>query len=227
MARTPVSTFTYASLPAATAEALRQQAERIRARVKATTEAIIDIGRDLLAVKQQLEHGQFSEWVTAECGFTLRTAENYIRAAEFAEGKNEIVSLLAPATVYKLSAKSAPQEIVNDVLDRAKNGLPIIARDVDSKLAKAALERRTDKLLAKKAARGKPVSSLAVARREKRREREEEESRRELERQRALAAQIIDRFGERDARYLIDVLDNWRNPRVLTYVREQLFRKVS
>jgi hypothetical protein len=52
--------------------------------------SIVWIGRDLLAVKQMLEHGQFVHWVAKECGFSIRTAQNYMRVAEFFEGKSAI-----------------------------------------------------------------------------------------------------------------------------------------
>jgi hypothetical protein len=49
-----VTGFDYDTLPVETADALRKQASRIRERAKATTAAVIDIGRDLAAVKHQL-----------------------------------------------------------------------------------------------------------------------------------------------------------------------------
>ena len=41
----------------------------------------------------------------------MRSAQNYMRAAEFAEGKHETVSLLEPAAVYKLVAKSTKRAV--------------------------------------------------------------------------------------------------------------------
>lgn len=106
------ATFTYDAAPAVSAAVLRAEAIRIRKMVNSTTEAIIEIGRALLGAKQSLEHGQFGEWVQTECGFGLRTAENYIRVSRFAEGKTKCVSLLNPTTAYRLAAKSAPPAIV-------------------------------------------------------------------------------------------------------------------
>ena len=80
------------------------------------TPAIIDIGRDLLVAKQTLPHGRFLPWVKAECGFAPRTAQNYMRVAEFADGKCETVSLLTPTAIYALSSKKAPPVVVHQVL---------------------------------------------------------------------------------------------------------------
>jgi hypothetical protein len=93
-----VGDFDYGSLSPEIADALREHTARIRHQVKATTTAIVWIGRDLLAVKQMLEHGQFVQWVEKECGFSIRTAQNYMRVAEFFEGKSATVALLSPAT---------------------------------------------------------------------------------------------------------------------------------
>ena len=146
MSSTPVQinvfNFDYNGVPAVTAAALRAEASRIRKLVKATTASIIEAGRALIAVKEQLDHGQFSDWVDAECGFSLRTAENYIRACQFAEGKNATVALLSPATVYRLAAKSTPPEVVDAVLQQAAKGEVISDDNVQVALAKAQQEKR-------------------------------------------------------------------------------------
>lgn len=138
------TTYDYTAFPPKRAEALRNYALRIRTQVAATTAGIIQIGRDLSAIKQQLEHGQFCAWVQAECGFTVRSAENYIRAHEFADGcgKYETVSLLSPTTVYKLAAKSTPPEIVREVIERASAGTAINDEDVAAALSEAAYQKR-------------------------------------------------------------------------------------
>ena len=81
------TTFNYTDLPADLAISLRRQAERIRERAKKTTKAIIEIGCDLLAVKQNLPHGMFGSWdgirsegrrrgsERAQCSFLERLAQ--------------------------------------------------------------------------------------------------------------------------------------------------------
>ena len=103
-------------------KALDEVAAKIRAHTKATTKAMIDIGGELMEVKRKLPHGVFTKWVTVDCGFTMRSAQNYMRAAEFAQGKSETVALLAPAALYRLSTKNAPREIVAEVLDSLEAG---------------------------------------------------------------------------------------------------------
>jgi hypothetical protein len=135
-------TFTYDFVPAVTAATLRAEASRIRKMVNITTEAIIGIGAALISIKQSLEHGQFGDWVEAECGFGLRTAENYIKASQFAEGKTKCVSHLHPATVYRLAANSAPPPIVQAVLDRASNGEIVADAEVVAAFDEVKVQKR-------------------------------------------------------------------------------------
>src|SRR5271166_3094852 len=104
--------FDYGSLPAGEAKRLRQHTEKIRGQMQATVPIIIEIGRELIAIKETLDHGRFITWVEAEIGITRRTAQNYMNAARFAEGKSEMVSLLNPAVLYRLSSKTTPPAIV-------------------------------------------------------------------------------------------------------------------
>jgi hypothetical protein len=68
--------FSYDLLETKVAEKVRSSADRIRERVKKTVEDIIEVGNDLLAVKEALEHGQFGPWLKAEFGWSERTAQN-------------------------------------------------------------------------------------------------------------------------------------------------------
>jgi Protein of unknown function (DUF3102) len=123
--------FDYASLAANKAEFLRNGATRIRQGVKSTVEAICDIGVQLCRAKQMLGHGQFVQWVESECGFSLRSAQNYMRASEFAADKNATIARLPPATVYRLSAKNTPPEVVAEVMARAASGERVLGRRGD------------------------------------------------------------------------------------------------
>src|SRR5262249_20975723 len=69
--------FNYDLLEAKVAERVRSSADRIRERVRKTVEDIIEVGRDLLAAKEALEHGQFGPWLKAEFGWSERTAQNF------------------------------------------------------------------------------------------------------------------------------------------------------
>ena len=189
------ATFAYDAVPAVSAAVLRAEASRIRKMVNSTTAAIIEIVRALIGVKQSLEHGQFGEWVQAECGFGLRTAENYIRASQFAEGKTKCVSFLNPATVYRLAAKSAPPAIVQAVLDRASNGEIIADAEVVAAFEEAKFQKREAERQQKKSTR-RAESKKVREQRERGHLQQEARRRTEKERIRVVALSIIETLGE-------------------------------
>src|SRR5215831_3587863 len=84
--------FNYDVLEAKVAEQVRSSADRIRERVKKTVEDIIEVGNDLLAVKEKLPHGQFGPWLKAEFGWGERMAQNFISVAEQFGAKSEIIA---------------------------------------------------------------------------------------------------------------------------------------
>jgi hypothetical protein len=109
-------------LPATLAEQLASVAERVRSRVKSMSCDIIGIGYELLAVKDRIPHGRFLDWVEAECNLSRRHAQLVMRAAQWAQGKNEIVSLLEPTALYALAAPSTPETVRQEVLSDLENG---------------------------------------------------------------------------------------------------------
>jgi hypothetical protein len=137
--------FDYNGLPAVKAAALRAEASRIRKLLKATVPTIIEVGRSLIEVKAQLDHGKFGDWVDAECGFSLSSAENYMRVAERFGDKIGTVANLSPTTVYRLAAKSTPPEVVEAALQRAAKGAVISDDNLDMALKAARVAKRQEK----------------------------------------------------------------------------------
>ena len=60
--------FDYSTLEPRVTKQVQETAARIRDKVKKTVEDIIEVGNDLLAVKEKLPHGQFGPWLKAEFG---------------------------------------------------------------------------------------------------------------------------------------------------------------
>ena len=65
---------------------------------------VVEIGRELIAVKEAIGHGNFTPWLNEQFGWTERTARNYMSVAEQFASKRKCVSGLPLATVYKLAA---------------------------------------------------------------------------------------------------------------------------
>jgi hypothetical protein len=114
--------FNYSALPTDVADTARAVADRIKGRHKRQMEAIIETGRDLLAMKELLEHGQFQEWLHAEFAWTDRTARNYMQVVEQFADKTEIISDLPPTEVYRLASPSTPSSVRDTVVSRLEAG---------------------------------------------------------------------------------------------------------
>ena len=80
--------FDYGAVPAPVAIEAREAAQRIRLRLRRSAEDIIEIGRDLLAVKASLPHGSFLPWIEAEFGMSERSARRFMQVADVYAGKS-------------------------------------------------------------------------------------------------------------------------------------------
>jgi hypothetical protein len=133
--------FNYELLEPKIADQAQSTAQRIRDKVKRTIEDIIEVGNDLLAVREALPHGQFGQWLAAEFGWTERTARNFMAVAEHFGPKTEIISDLTiqPTAAYLLAAPSAPDEALEAAIERAEAGEQIttaVAKEILAKTRK-------------------------------------------------------------------------------------------
>ncbi len=119
-----ITPFTYSSLPAPVATEVEAATGRIKDRLSRLVPDIIETGRDLQDVKSKLQHGQFEAWLNTSFNMTARTAQKYMRAAEWMADKSELGSHLTPNTVYLLSAKSTPEGVHEQVVERLEKCLP-------------------------------------------------------------------------------------------------------
>jgi len=139
---TPIA-FDYSVVDADLASNLRRQANRIRTRISKATQDLIDIGRDLFAAKKHLiDHGDFIKWVEAEVGIARRTAQAYMAIAKLADDKGAAIALLPPTTVHRLASKSAPPEVVSEVVAKAQSGDVLPDRTVSEMILEAKFQRK-------------------------------------------------------------------------------------
>lgn len=134
------SEFDYGALEPAEAERVRSAAVNIRTKLKVATASV---GSDLRAVKEMLGHGKFGDWLEAEFGWSDRTARNYIEYADFAQANPEIIANLAPTLVYRLAAKSTPEEARQQILDQVQAGGKVTI-DAASRLIAETKERQKE-----------------------------------------------------------------------------------
>jgi hypothetical protein len=115
--------FNYAGLEAKAAERAQAGAEKIRQMMRKSLDDLMDIGRELLAVKEALGHGRFQAWLDAEFGWSERMARNFMAvAARFS--KTAIIADLPiePTAAYLLAAPSTPNSACQAAIVRARAG---------------------------------------------------------------------------------------------------------
>jgi len=109
---------------------LRDAATRIRLRMSRTAQDIIEIGRDLIAVKERLgrrsrhDTGRegFGAWIDRECGMSWTTAGRFISAARRFGDDCELPSNLTQTVILELAAPSTTPEVRTEVIERAAAG---------------------------------------------------------------------------------------------------------
>jgi hypothetical protein len=109
-------------LSSATNDAHKLVADQVRMRLKNMSAHIIEIGRELRAVKRRPGNDRFLKWLTAACELEPPQARRMMRAAKWATDRGAIVSQLEPAAIYLLAAPSTPDAVWKEVLFRLEAG---------------------------------------------------------------------------------------------------------
>src|SRR5690348_10102428 len=99
---------------------LEEAAQRIRSR--AATEHAVEIGRELLRIKESLPRGAFVKWVEKACEFKIRTAQDLMKLAREADSNAKLVALMVPSTLRVYLAKTTPTVVRTSILKRLENG---------------------------------------------------------------------------------------------------------
>lgn len=182
-----ITVATIADLTPAQVDLCDTAAVWIRAQESTVKKGVLEIGKRLIAVKQELGHGKFEAWIDREFDWTPRTARNYMKVAETMGAKPEIVSELPLTTVYKMAAlpETARVEIIGMITDPAKPPLAAIKAKIaevtraptwDEKIAKDEAQKvaNAEKKRALKLAAKSPEAKKAAERRARKQAKERE-----------------------------------------------------
>lgn len=134
--------FDYAALPVESATRAQIAASNIKLRLKRTVEDIIEIGRELTAVKAELPHGQFLPWIAAEFEMDQKTAFNFMSVSERFGNKLGIIPNFKPTILYALSAPSTPESVIDKAIVQAESGAKVTVADVRDWKAELDAERQ-------------------------------------------------------------------------------------
>jgi gas vesicle protein len=134
--------FNYDQLETKLADKVRSAADRIRERIKRTVEDIVEVGHDLLAVKETLPHGQFLPWLKAEFGWSERSAQNFMSVAEQFKSAKIADLPIQPSAAYLLAAPSVPDEAREKAVEKAEAGEEITFATAKEIVAEARKKKR-------------------------------------------------------------------------------------
>lgn len=114
--------FDYSELSDDVAARQRDRATKIIGIYRKTVEAAGEIGRELLAAQEELEHGQFLRWVEGALGLSKSAAYRAMDVARSFGDKLPTVGTLPIGVVYKLAEKSTPEPARRSVIERIEAG---------------------------------------------------------------------------------------------------------
>jgi Protein of unknown function (DUF3102) len=148
--------YDYSAIPPEVAEAQRERATRILGLSRRGLELTVEIGRELLAAQQELEHGQFLPWVEGALGLSKSAAYRAMDVADrFGPEQLPVIQGLPLEVVYKLAARSTPEPVRASVLRRISEGEAVKSEVVLEEVRTAVEDAK------KKAAEQKEAARLA------------------------------------------------------------------
>ncbi|MGO4172578.1 DUF3102 domain-containing protein [Bosea sp. TAF32] len=123
---------------------LHDTAQRIKELRKAATEHAVEIGRELLSIKEKMPHGAFVKWVEKACEFKIRTAQDLMKLAREAHSDEKLVALMVPSTLRVYLSKKIPPAVRSTILKRLENGERISRNEIYSQASDARTTAKAD-----------------------------------------------------------------------------------
>jgi hypothetical protein len=136
--------FDYAALAPQKARSVRVSTERIRQLVRRSLNDVVEIGAELISVKQTLPHGHFLPWLHTEFGWRERSARNFMNVAIRFKSARVADLEMDVTAAYLLAAPSTPERARTLALERSENGEHITYALAQEIVAQARNNRRND-----------------------------------------------------------------------------------
>ena len=183
--------FDYGALTSDVAAEAQASAEKI---CSSRRTHIVEVGQELAKIKAKMGHGHFGDRIDRALNLSPATVRNYMAAAREFAGKTLTVSVLPPATIYRLAAAPAP--IRHGIVERIEAGEYVDREEVEQTIyqhredARAAKQQTAENVEAKR----KAVRRAELREQRLRQEWADRETR-EREKQREHATQLVDRLS--------------------------------
>lgn len=132
--------FDYGALDQDTQVLVRLRAGEIKSLAKRVAGDIVEIGGKLAEVKDRIG-GNFNDWLSAEMGWSERTAYNFIAVWQKFSSANFALENVATSALYLLAAPSTPPEAVEVAKQIAESGEQV-THGVAKEIVRQAKERK-------------------------------------------------------------------------------------
>ena len=142
---------------------LAKNANVIRALGKRAIGDVIEIGRRLAESKEIVGHGNWLSWLDREFGWGEITALNFMRVHAMVGKSSKFEDLNLPvSSLYLLAAPSTPEEVRDEVANRAAAGEKITVAHVQALKKAAGVTAAADRAVARSKAKP-PKPDLAAS----------------------------------------------------------------
>src|SRR5262245_59360121 len=135
--------FDYGALDQETQVLVRLRASEIKGLAKRVAGDIVEIGGKLAEVKDRLGgNGRFNDWLSAELGWSERTAYNFIAVWQKFGAADFRLENIATSALYLLAAPSTPAEAVESAKRIADEGQEVTHAVAKAVIAEAKQARK-------------------------------------------------------------------------------------
>ncbi|MFK0730095.1 MAG: DUF3102 domain-containing protein [Gloeotrichia echinulata HAB0833] len=120
--KTSTRQFAYTNLNPEILTVVQQHTNQIKGLMRRTAQDIIQIGQELIEVKQYLGHGNFTNWLKFEFNWSISTATKLMHVAEQLKSVNFTDLNISASALYMIAAPSTSKDARAEVLRRAVMG---------------------------------------------------------------------------------------------------------
>lgn len=120
--REQLTRFDYSSVNLETRLLVQQRTTEIKSLVNQAAQDMIQIGQKLIEVKKRLGHGYFGPWLKLEFEWNERSAQKFMKVAIRFRSEEFSNLNFDSSALTLLAAKSIPEEVRQEALERAAQG---------------------------------------------------------------------------------------------------------
>jgi hypothetical protein len=117
--------FDWSLLEPAKRESLEEATAEIRRRIRRSAEDVLEIGRLLRHVKDDLPRGMWGGWLRVSFDWSERTAQRFIQTSSVFDALSAVrtpTEMFEPTAMYLIAAGTTPEQVRWDMVDRANAG---------------------------------------------------------------------------------------------------------